>query len=133
MNIADLMDEIGTALEALDGLRVHPYWADSITPPSATVGWPDPLTYDAAYQRGGDRLTLPLWVLVGRADARTSRDRMAKYLNGTGPDSVKVAVDGGTYTACDSVTVTEATVGAITVGGTEYLGATFQVDIFGQG
>lgn len=133
MNIADVMDEIGEALKTLDGLRVHPYWADSITPPSATVGWPDPLTYDAAYQRGADRFVLPLWVLVGRADARTSRDRMAKYLDGSGADSVKAALDGWTFTKCDSVTVTEATVGAITVGGTEYLGATFQVDIFGQG
>lgn len=133
MNIAAVMDELGTALEAVDGLRVFPYSADRIVPPAAIVGWPDPITYDATMARGADRLTAPLFVLVGRLDARTSRDRLAKYLAGAGDDSVKAAVEAGTYTAFDSVRVQEARVDGFTVAGVEYLGATFQLDLIGTG
>ncbi|MFE9748452.1 hypothetical protein ACFYOT_26395 [Saccharothrix saharensis] len=133
MNLADVMDELGTALEAIEGLRVHPYYADRIAPPSAVVGWPDPLDYDATMGRGADRVTLPVYVLVGKVDARSARDRLAVYLDGSDSKSVKAALDNGTYTACDSVTVTSATVESISVAGVEYLGGVFQVDIFGSG
>jgi hypothetical protein len=133
MNIAAVMDELGDALGAIDGLRVFPYSAPAISPPAAIVGWPEPITYDSTMARGMDELSLPVWVLVGKVDARTSRDALAAYLDGSGGSSVKAAIDGGTYTACDSVRVTSATVEAITSGGVEYLGAVLQVEITGQG
>lgn len=133
MNIADVMDELGTALDAVDGLRVFPYSADRITPPAAIVGWPDPITYDTTMARGADTLAVPLFVLVGRLDARTSRDRLAVYLDGSGSSSIKATVEAGTYTAFDSVRVQEARVEAMTVAGVEYLGAIFQLDLIGTG
>jgi hypothetical protein len=132
VNLGNVMDELGTALEAIDGLRVHPYYADRITPPSAVVAWPD-IDYDATFGRGADRLTVPVYVLVGKVDARSSRDRLAVYLDGGDTKSVKAALEGGTYTACDSVRVTSATVESIEVAAVEYLGGVFQVDIIGQG
>lgn len=132
MNLADLMDELATALGTLDGLRVFPYYADRVTPPAAVVGWPE-LDYDTTMARGADRLTLPIYVMVGKVDARSSRDALAGYLDGAAPGSVKAALDGGTYTACDSVRVLSATVQALTVAGVEYLAAEFQVDIMGSG
>lgn len=133
MNIANVMDELGASLATIDGLRVFPYWADRITPPAAIVGWPDPVTYDATMARGADSLTLPLYVVVGRVDARTSRNLLAVYLDGSGAKSVKAALDGGTYTACDSVTVKSATVDEVTIAAVDYLAAVFSVDIFGTG
>jgi hypothetical protein len=133
VNIADVMDELGTALEGIPDLRVFPYWAPRITPPTAIVGWPDPLSYDRTMARGMDSLTLPVFVLVGAVDARTSRDVLAAYLNGSGVDSIKTALDGGTYTACHTVTVRQATVETMTVAAVDYLGATFDVDITGSG
>ncbi|WP_410669135.1 hypothetical protein [Amycolatopsis sp. cmx-4-68] len=133
MNIADVMDDLGTALEAVDGLRVFPYSADRIVPPAAIVGWPDPITYDATMARGADTLTVPLFVVVGKLDARTSRDRLAKYLDGAGDDSVKDVLEAASYTAFDSVRVQEARVDGISVAGTDYLGAVFQLDIIGPG
>ena len=112
---------------------MFPYSADRIVPPAAIVGWPDPITYDATMARGADTLTVPLFVVVGKLDARTSRDRLAKYLDGTGADSVKAAVESGTYTAIDSVRVQTAHVDGISVAGVEYLGAIFQLDLIGTG
>lgn len=133
MNVADVMDELGGALEAIDGLRVFPYWADRITPPAAIVGWPDPIDYDMTMMRGGDDLTVPVYVVVGKVDARTSRNLLAVYLDGSGDKSVKAALDGGTYTTCDSVTVKSATVDQLSIAAVDYLGAVFSVDIFGKG
>lgn len=133
MNIANLMDELGAALEAIPDLRVFPFSVDKINPPAAIVGWPDPLTYDSTMARGSDQLTLPVFVLVGRFVARSARDTLAAYLDGSGAGSIKAVLDGGAYTACDSVRVATAEVQAITAGGVEYLGAVFDVEIFGPG
>lgn len=133
MILADLMDEVGTALEAIDGLRVYPYYIDRVAPPAAVVGWPDPLTFDASFGRGSDRLTLPIYVVVGKVDARSARDQLSAYLAGSGVTSVKAAVDGGTYTEADSVTVREARVEVLTIASVDYLAAVFDVDCYGTG
>jgi hypothetical protein len=133
MNLGDVMDEIGTAVGSIDGMRVFPYSADRVTPPAALVVWPDEITYDTAMSRGGDRYTLPLWVVVGKADARTTRDRLSQYIDGAGDASVKSVVDGGTYTACDSIRVMSATVESVEIAGVNYLAANFQLDVIGTG
>lgn len=134
MLLGDVMDELGTALGVIPDLRVFPYWADRIVPPAAVVAWPERITYDATYHRGGDRADIPVIVLAGRADARTSRDRMARYLDGTGAHSVKAAVDGHQATAYDSATVSQAAeVTSVLVANVDYLAATFTVQIFGRG
>jgi hypothetical protein len=133
MNLAAVMDDLGTALATIEGLRVFPYWADRVVPPAAVIGWPDPLTYDATMTRGGDQVELPLIVLVGKPDARTSRDAVAAYANGSGPSSVKAVVEGHAPTAYGSARVTRCEFSVITVAGTEYLAATFYLDIIGSG
>lgn len=131
MNIANVMDELGNAVGTITGLRIAPYWADKITPPTAVVAWPSPLTFDAAYQRGGDTAEFPLTVLVGKVNARASRNALAKYLAGSGANSVKTAVEAHTTAAWDSARVTQAEVAVISIAGTEYLGAEFTIDIIG--
>lgn len=133
MNIADVMDELGTALGAVDGLRVFPYSADKVTPPAAIVEWPENVNYDTTMARGSDQLDFLVTVVVGRFDARTTRDRLAKYLDGAGDASVKAAIEGAIYTAFDTVRVTTATVDSYTIAGVVYLGAEFKLDITGQG
>jgi hypothetical protein len=133
MNIADVMDELGVALDTVAGLRVFPYSAAKVTPPAAMVVWPDPLDYDSTMARGMDRMTLPVVVLVGMLDARSSRDTLAQYLDGSGSHSIKAAVEAGAYAACDTVRVMSATVQAYTVAATTYLGVEFSVDVIGQG
>lgn len=133
MNIADVMDELGAALSTVDGLRVHPYTADSPSPPAVMVLWPDPLDYDATFARGMDRMTLPVLVLVGALDSRSTRNQLARYLDGSGAHSIKAAIESGTYTAFDTARVMNADISAWTVAATTYLGAKFSVDITGSG
>lgn len=133
MNISALMDELGTALEAIEGLRVYPYYIDRVAPPAAVVGWPEPITFDETFGRGSDRLTLPVYVVVGKVDARSARNELSGFLAASGPTSVKQAVDNGTYTQADSVTVREARVEVLTISAVDYLSGVFDVDIYGSG
>lgn len=133
MDLAAVMDDLGAGLGAIPRLRVFPYWATSITPPAAVIGWPDPLDYDSTMARGADRLSLPLMVMVGAVDSRTSRDRVAAFANGTGEQSIKAALESHEPTAYDVCRVARCEFGVITVAGTEYLAATFTVDILAQG
>lgn len=133
MRLADVMDDIAAALQTIHGLRVYPFIVDKVNVPAAVVTWPDSIVYDAAMGRGGDRMTLPVLVLVSRADQRSARDLLAAYLDGAGPRSVKAAVEGHTATSYDSARVMTATPGGATSGGQDYLGAVFDIDIIGKG
>lgn len=133
MDLGSVMDDLGDALATIEGLRVFPYWADRVTAPAAIVGWPDPLTYDAAMTRGGDRVELPLMVLVGKVDARSSRDALSQYANGSGSSSVKAAIESHNAIAYHSARVTRCEFGVMSVAGTEYLAATFLIDLIGTG
>jgi hypothetical protein len=133
MNLADVMDELGIALEVIPGLRIFPYTADKVTPPAAIVMWPDSYEFDRTMQRGSDAVTLPIVVVVGRADARSSRDRLAKYVDGSGSDSVKAAIEDHASDVYDSVRVTSVEFNQVTIASIDYLAATFNVDIVAPG
>lgn len=133
MNLANVMDEIAAALGSIDGLRVYPYSANTIVSPAAIVDWPEEINYDATYGRGADQQTIKVIVCVAKLTDRGTKGRLAQYLDGSDATSVKAAVDGGTYTACDSVRVARAVVDVITIGAVDYLGAEFDVEVTGQG
>lgn len=133
MNVATVMSELGNAADLIAGLRVSAYWADKITPPAAIVTWSS-ADFDATYGRGSDRHEFLVTVAVGKISARTSRDDLAKYLAGSGADSVKQAIEQHATTAWDSVRVTRAeAVPVIDVAGNEYLAAQFTCDVMGSG
>lgn len=133
MNLIDVMDELGGALGGIAGLRVFPYPPETVTPPAAIVAWPDSIDYAASYGRGMDRLTIPIVVVVGKVSARASALLLGEYADGSGARSVKAVVDGGTYTAMDSVTVTAGEFDVVTMAGVDYLAALFEVDVVGSG
>ena len=133
MNLADVMDDLGLALSTIDGLRVFPYWADKIVPPAVVVAWPEPLEYDSTMGRGSDRQSVPVIVIVGKIDARTSRDLIAQYANGAGVASIKQVIESYEASAYDSARVTQCDFGTLQVNGNTMLSATFTVDIIGTG
>lgn len=134
MNLADVMQEVADQLDTIGGgLKVFGFPAYKITPPAAVVTYPENYNYDSTYARGMDRMTLPVVVLVGKVDDRTSRDRIAKYADGSGAASVKAVVESGTYTAFDSVRATGVEFDIVTMAGDEFLAATFSLDIVGKG
>jgi len=133
MNVSQVMDQVGRSLEGVGDLRVFAYPAPNVVPPAAFVGWPDEIDYAATFAPGAVTLTLPVLIVVGKADVRSARDAIAAYLDSTGPSSAVKAIEGGRYTACDAVRVTGARVEPVSVAGIEYLAALLDVAIVGQG
>lgn len=135
MIVADVMDQLGKALESVVSLRgrVLYYPPAKITPPAAIIAFPDSVDFDQTYGRGMDRITIPVIVVAGNVSVRAARDRIVAFCNGSGSKSVKTALDGGTYTACDTVTVNSAELDIFTMSGIDYISATFEVDVTGSG
>lgn len=133
MNFATVMDQIGAALETIPGLRVYPWTANKITPPAAIVDLPDTINYDETYGRGTDRCVITVTVAVGGISARASRDKIAQYANGSGPHSVKAAIEAHTFTACDTPAVPAAEFVVVTFAAVQYLGAQFNIEVHGRG
>lgn len=133
MDLFDVTTDLAAALSLIDELRVFPYWADKVTPPAAIVEWPESIAYDATMARGADRLTLPLLVMVGKADMRSAWEQLAAYADGSGASSVKAAIERHAAISYDSARVTRVEFGVTVVASVDYLAATFTVDLIGSG
>lgn len=133
MDLALVMDEVAGRLRIIEGLRVFEYPPGALTPPAAVVTYPLDVTFDATYGRGMDRMTLPVVAVVGKATDRTARDALAAYCAGTGERSVKAVLESGAYTAFHTLRVVGIDFDVMTIAATDYLGATFSLDITGQG
>jgi hypothetical protein len=135
VNISAVMDEIAVRLRTIPSItgRTYAWPPASITPPAAFVDYPGPGTYGLTYQHGVDRTVGTAVVVLGRPADRQTRDPLSGYIDGSGDESVYVAIDDGTYVACDSVTVTGWDTNIVSIGGTEYLAAVFTLDIIGRG
>ena len=135
MDLGKIMDEIAARLRLAPTLahRTFAYPPGSIKAPAAIVSYPENIRFDETYGRGMDRMTGEIVVAVGRPTERQTRDRITRYVEGAGPESVKALVDGNDYTSCDDVRVTSAVFDVYTIGGVEYLCAVFSVDIAGKG
>lgn len=123
-----VMDALGDRLRTIPGLRVSDYPADAANPPQAIVSLPDEVEYDTVAGRGADRVVVPITVLVGRLSERTARDLIAAYLSGAGEQSVKAAVEGGAVG--QTARVTGSRVDVITIQAIDYLGASFDVEVY---
>jgi hypothetical protein len=137
MILGDIMDEMAQKLRQATSLagRTYAYPPASVKAPAAIVSYPEDYTFDATYRRGMDKMTGEVIIVVGRPHERQSRDLLTKYVNGSGPESVKALLDGGqgSYSSCDSVRVAKAEFDVVTIGGVDYLAAVFSVDIAGRG
>lgn len=130
LSVGAVMDGLGVRLASISGLRTYDYPADAVAVPAAVVLFPE-LSYDDTMARGADRATFQVLVLVGKASDRSARDALALYLNGTGAKSIKTVIEadrtlGG---SAQTTRVTEARVETFTVGGADYLGARFTVEV----
>jgi len=134
MKLNDAMDEVATALSAVTGLRITAHPVESIVPPAGAIGYPESIDYDQTYGRGTDQInSLPVACYVGKATSRAARNTAAAWADGTGPTSVKAAIERHTYTSCDNVTVTRAEFSIESVAGVDYVQVLFLLDIIGGG
>lgn len=126
-NLTDVMDQIGTALATITGLRVFDFPPKSAQPPFAFVDMPEVIDYDLAMARGADRAQFNVVVAVADVIDRAARDQIAAYAAGSGALSVKAALDAaaiGSSRRVESVTFRPVTLAAAT-----YAGAIFTVDV----
>lgn len=133
MDVAAVMSEFGDRLGTIPDLRVFDSPPGSVTPPAAVVGYPTRYEFDETYGRGMDTMTIPVVVVVGRPTDRPTRDALSRYVSGSGPYSVKAALESGSHLACHMTRVTAVDFDAYTIGGTDYLAAIFDVDVAGPG
>lgn len=133
LELVGVMDGIAATLRAAGMFpgddRVFEWPTLSVNPPCAIVGYPTALTYDATMARGADRATFPVWVVVGKVDARTTRDALAQYVGPDGSQSFKSALDGDLGGACQSCRVTAATIEAVNISGVDYQSVRFDLDV----
>ena len=129
MRLADVLDDLETALESVTGLRVFTYWPDSVAPPAALLGWPVSGTYDQTMARGLDRMSVPVTVVVSRADARTARSAVSEYIDGDRP--IKDALEDYSSNSWDVLHVSAWEIDVVTIGGIDYLAALFTLTIYG--
>lgn len=129
-----VMDAIGTRLVGVTGLRVYDYAADAASPPAAIVALPETVEYDVVMGRTADRAVIPVTVLVGKVSDRVARDQLAQYVSGTGAQSIKTAIEGGSDPnlggVAHTVRVTAARIEVVTIQAIDYLGASFDCEVY---
>jgi hypothetical protein len=133
MDLDAVMDQIASRVDTIAGLRAFAFVPDKITPPSAVVAFPERVRFDETYKRGYDRVSLPIFVLVGRLTDRSARELLIAYCAGSGAKSIKAVVESGTYTAFDDLRVEGIDFNTYQAAGTEFVGAKFMLDIAGEG
>ena len=132
MNPATVRDALKTNLATITGLRTYDIMPDAVNVPAAVVGQLS-LFFDTADGRGLDRATVEIYAITSRMVERSGQDKLDGLLTGSGSGSIKAAIEsdktlGG---ACNTLRVTSATPGQITVGAIEYLGYNYSVEIYG--
>ena len=132
MQLDDVMDQLGDALDAIDGLRVHREPVDQVAPPSAVVTLPETIDLEAAYRRGLAIMDFEVVVMVGMVSERAMVQHLSTFVS-PGVSSVKAAIDGGAYSACDSATVRSVKFEPFRVGSVDYMAAVFTVHVAGSG
>ena len=133
MRLTAVMDALAGRLRTISGLRVFEWPSGTASPPTAIVGYPNAIDYDSTYGRGSDTITIPVVVLVGKANERTARDELGSYVDGAGTRPIKAVLESGTYTVFDSIRVAGADIDVYELGAVKYLAAIFECEIYGSG
>lgn len=131
MIVSDIVDALASAL-SIGGVTVYRYAPDSIVEPAIIIPFPKSISYDATYGRGADDLTQEVHVVAGRVVDADALVNLGPFCDGDGAQSIKalLELDGSLGEIVNDLQVSEATFGALTIGGVDYLAATFTVDVF---
>lgn len=141
MDLEAVCTGLADAATAIDGLTCLDYVPDSVTTPCFYTGEVE-VDYDKAFARGLDIVTVTCRLLVSRADDRSGQAELKQFMAGSGPRSVKEALEaargapgeaalGG---ACDDLHVQRMQGHRqYTVGDTAYYGAEWVVRVIGSG
>ena len=130
--INDLRDGLANNLATIPGLRVASELIDNPSPPVALVAL-ESVEYDQAYQNGLTLYGFTITVIVGRVAERTAQRKLDGYMQPSGEQSVKIAVESDrtlSGSAQDIRVVSAGSVGSIQVNDQTYLAAEFTVTVY---
>ena len=133
MNVFDVAEELAALIDDITGLRVYPFPPDALAVPCAIIGYPDTIDFDITMKRGGDMMTLPVYLVVDRNWDRASAEQFAGFTDSAGVQSIKQKIESATGTDYGAARVRSVSFSVISVAGLEYWVATFLVDIYGTG
>ena len=132
MSITEIRAGIAENLSTIPGLRATALVLDNVNPPVAVVE-PVGINYDAVMGRGLDEYNFKVTVIVGRASERSAQNLIDTYCTGSGPASVKGAIEsdrtlGGKV---NDLRVTRlSSYGSFTIADVNYLAADFAVVVY---
>ena len=130
MTIQDIRAGLATNLATIPGLRTAADMPDQPSPPIAIVQLNN-ISYDEAFQGGLTFYNFTITVVVGRVSERTAQVRLNSFAS-TGVGGIKKAVEsdktlGGK--AFDVRLQEMTSMGAITLGETQYLACEFSAQV----
>ncbi|MET9303199.1 hypothetical protein ABZX66_28150 [Micromonospora aurantiaca] len=133
MDLDAVAGELGDALKTI-GLNVPEWGVQRVAPPFGLVPLPERVDFDNTYQRGRDVVPdWPLLVLLANPTKPETRRAIAEYAAGSGPKSVKAAIEDHAYTALTAVRVAWAEFDVVSYAGVDYLAGMFHLEISGEG
>lgn len=132
MNIKAVMREIGQALEVLPGVAIHNRPVLKVTAPAAIVAYPDSIETRTTYGPGVARMVIPVVVMVGRPTEGSTQDRVTRYADGSGAESVTRIMDTYAWTTCHHVTVTGIDFDVVSMAAVDHLAVAFTLDVVGS-
>lgn len=131
MNPAEIMKEIATELGNLPSIRsAYPHPVKSVgSTPSAVVGY-GKIQYTIVSTGGADRLTIPVWVVLGDVVAAATAEKYGAFAGREGPRSVLAVLEAkDNWTTCDYVHVNGGDVEAVSIADKDMLAVTFELDV----
>jgi len=123
-----------TQLDTIATLRtVYDYIPDTAPATPCGIVGNVSIDWDDAMQRGLDRATFSVYVIVSRMSERSGQDTLDSLLAGSGSGSVKTALEAGGNLngSCSTVIVTRATPISISMGGVEFFAYDYEVEAYG--
>lgn len=138
MELDEVMEAVADRLGQIDRIagRVFAYPPLKVEAPAGIVSYPDAIEFDATYGRGVDMMRgLEVTIVEGKISDRDARDRMAPYVAGSGTGSVKAVLEAASVAPMpwDDLHVLSVAFDVVTIAGTDYLAATFKIDLAGPG
>lgn len=134
MVISDVREGLRVRLATISGLRTYAEVPDAIVVPCAIVGIPQEIKFDITLNRSNDQALFPVRVMVGKATDKQSQKNLDVYLQGSGTSSIKTAIeaDSSLGGAANTLMVERVLgIGVYNINGVDYLGADFQVRVWG--
>lgn len=130
--IDNMRSGMATRLATISGLRVASELPDNPNPPIAIVNLRN-INYDQAFGKGLAVYTFVVTVIVGRAAERIAQQKLNDYLDNTGNQSIKTAIEsdktlGGA--AFDTRVVSLDNIGNVQLSDATYLAAEFTVNVY---